>query len=369
MATWREHNGCSTLIQQLLEAHIENQRCRKQSKKKQQSNQKPKSNIQACKKKLSCGNYTAFTRILSSNGVASSNADTLHRLQLKHPHAPPPIIPDAHIEAASVSVDTKDVLTAIKSFPKGTSCGRDGIRAQHLLDALSGSAAAVSEELLSSITAVVNLWLSGKCPKVLGEYIASAPLIPLLKPDGGLRPLAIGTIWRRLCSKVAVNSVRRAMTAYLGNYQFGVGVPCGGEGIMHSANKLLEMKGTQTDLTMLLIDFQNAFNLVERTTLIKEVRSKCPGISSWVEFCYTTPTKLYFNEFTLPSANGVHQGDPLGPLLFALTLHPLVCKIAAQCYLDLHAWYLNDGTMIGDTLEVSKSLNIIQKKVLLRACI
>lgn len=104
------------------------------------------------------------------------------------------------------------------SFPKGTSCGRDGLRAQHLVDAMSGAAAAVADILLASITGVVNLWLAGKCPAELGEFIASAPLTPLLKPGGGLRPIAVGTVWRRLVSKVAAFSVGKDMNSYLGDY-------------------------------------------------------------------------------------------------------------------------------------------------------
>lgn len=41
-------------------------------------------------------------------------------------------------------------------------------------------------------------------------------------------------------------------------------------------------------------------------------------------------------------------------------------KIAAQCTLDLHAWYLDDGTVVGDTIEVSKALQIIQSEGNLR---
>ncbi|XP_026378606.1 uncharacterized protein LOC113273051 [Papaver somniferum] len=65
---------------------------------------------------------------------------------------------------------------------------------------------------------------------------------------------------------------------------------------------------------------------------------------------------------TLSSAQGVQQGDPLGPMLFALTLHPLIHMIAERCTLDLQAWYLDDGTSIGDTLMVAKALDIIQQE-------
>lgn len=179
LAKWKEPNGCMELLQNVLEVHKELKRSRKRSKKKLHPN------TQACKKKLNYGHYTSAIRIPSSNGVAPPNADTLHELQLKHPYAPPPILPLEDITAVPVSVDAKAVLAAIRRFPMGISCGRDGLRAQHFLDALSGSAAAVSEELLSLIAGVVNLWLSGNCPPILGEYIASAPLTPLLKPDGG----------------------------------------------------------------------------------------------------------------------------------------------------------------------------------------
>ncbi|GJU46273.1 putative reverse transcriptase domain-containing protein [Tanacetum coccineum] len=54
------------------------------------------------------------------------------------------------------------------------------------------------------------------------------------------------------------------------------------------------------------------------------------------------------------------QGDPLGPLLFALILHPLLHKIKDSCKILLHVWYLDDGTIIGDSEEVARTLDIIK---------
>ena len=78
-----------------------------------------------------------------------------------------------------------------------------------------------------------------------------------------------------------------------------------------------------------------------------------------MEFCYSRPARLYYGEHTLWSHQGVQQGDPLGPLLFALVLHPLVCKIRDSFSLSLHAWYLDDGTIIGDTLVVGQVLDLM----------
>ncbi|GKA07234.1 hypothetical protein Tco_0686458 [Tanacetum coccineum] len=69
-------------------------------------------------------------------------------------------------------VDVDNVLGCIQSFPKGTSCGRDGLRAQHILDALCGEGSAIAVGLLKAISVVVNLLLEGRCPKVLAEFMA-----------------------------------------------------------------------------------------------------------------------------------------------------------------------------------------------------
>ncbi|GJZ62446.1 putative reverse transcriptase domain-containing protein [Tanacetum coccineum] len=68
----------------------------------------------------------------------------------------------------------------------------------------------------------------------------------------------------------------------------------------------------------------------------------------------------YVGDDYIWSTTGVQQGDPLGPLLFALVLHPLVHRIRDCCQLLFHAWYLDDGTIIGDTKEVAKAIDIIR---------
>ncbi|KAJ0856068.1 putative reverse transcriptase domain, DNA/RNA polymerase superfamily [Helianthus annuus] len=200
----------------------------------------------------------------------------------------------------------------------------------------------------------------GKCPSCLAEFVASAPLTPLLKPDNGIRPIAVGTIWRRLVSKVAMKGVGKEMTKYLNDFQFGVGVSGGAEAILHSVNRVLSERHTDGSLAMLTVDFSNAFNQVDRSTLLLEVRMRCPSISLWVEFLYGQPARLYLGDGHIWSTTGVQQGDPLGPLLFALVLHPLVHQIRDKCKLLLHAWYLDDGTVIGGSEEVARVLDIIK---------
>nr|GFA89270.1 putative reverse transcriptase domain-containing protein [Tanacetum cinerariifolium] len=237
---------------------------------------------------------------------------------------------------------------------------RDGLRAQHILDVLCGEGYATTTDLLKVITSVVNLWSAGRCPPILAEFVASAPLTSLLKPDNGIRPIAVGTIWRRLVSKVAMKGVGKEMSKYLSSFQFGVKVSGDAKAILHSVNQVLSEYHNDGSFAMLTVDFLNAFNLVDRSALLHEVRVKCPFIYLWVEFLYGQASRLYIGDTHMWSATEVQHGDPSGPLIFALILHPLLHKIKDNCKLLLHAWYLDDGTVIGDSEEVANVLDIIK---------
>ncbi|GKF91250.1 hypothetical protein Tco_0274951, partial [Tanacetum coccineum] len=144
-----------------------------------------------------------------------------------------------------------------------------------------------------------------KVPYPTRGYIASAPLTPLVKPSGGIRPIAVGTVWRRLVSKVASFSIGNSMNTYLQDFQFGVGVHGGCEVVLHSVNRLVESKGNEVGLSMLLVDFSNAFNLVDMSVLLEESMVRCPSIAPWVEFCYARPARLYYGDSILWSCQGV----------------------------------------------------------------
>nr|GEW76143.1 hypothetical protein [Tanacetum cinerariifolium] len=296
-------------------------------------------NIKQCKRKISYGHYTTAVKVLSSSSVAPYSDATLEELKTKNPfkHAPslPHIPNDHHHLIASPTM--------------------------HLVDWLSGSVVAVFDELISSITQVVNLFLDGSFPKMLGEYIASAPLTLLVKPGGGICPIVVGTVWRRLVSKVNALMIGHSLDGYLDDLQFGIGVSGGTEAILHVVNRLIDGRGNDDGISMLFADFKNAFNLVDREVMLREVHLRCAAISHWVEFCYSNPARLCYVEHTLWSCQGVQQGDALGPLLIPLVLHPLICKIKDSFTLFLQAWYLDDGSIVGDTLVVGKILELIME--------
>ena len=84
----------------------------------------------------------------------------------------------------------------------------------------------------------------------------------------------------------------------------------------------------------------------------------------WVSWCYDSHSILWHPKGTISSQSGVQQGDPLGPMLFALVLRKLVSSIEADdgCFdLSLNLWYLDDGVLAGERSAVVRALHLIKE--------
>jgi len=97
--------------------------------------------------------------------------------------------------------------------------------------------------------------------------------------------------------------------------------------------------------------------------MFAEVRARIPSMFAWMESCYGCQPFLYIGDTSILSCCGVQQGDPLGPMAFALALHPLIEKIRAEVPgLLMNAWYLDDGTLCGSLDDLSSALGIIESE-------
>ena len=67
--------------------------------------------------------------------------------------------------------------------------------------------------LVTALTALVNQTILGELPAVARPAFFGATLTALRKNDGGLRPIAVGCVYRRLATKVAL----KPLTAELGH--------------------------------------------------------------------------------------------------------------------------------------------------------
>ncbi|GKC37854.1 hypothetical protein Tco_1050238, partial [Tanacetum coccineum] len=190
-------------------------------------------NLKQCRRKICDSHYTMAVRVLSSFGVAPYNDVTLQELNAKHPFK-------------------------IKSFPRGTPYGRDG--------------------------------LHGKCP------------------------IMLGTVWRHLVSKISVVMIGHSLDGYLDELQFGVGVSGGGEAILYGR-----------------LYFMQSIVWLRIVGMMKSVYVVMLSHVGWKSVTLTQPDCTTGN---------THYDHDKG------------CS---------RAWYLDDGTIVGDTLVIGKVLELIME--------
>jgi hypothetical protein len=146
---------------------------------------------------------------------------------------------------------------------------------------------------------------------------------------------------------------------YLRPLQVGVGVRGGGEALVHAFNRVVEARQTDGSLSLLQLDFQNAFNLVSRPRFVAQIRALCPDLLPYVLSCYGGAAHLFVGHHLVSAQRGVHQGDPLAPLLFALAIHPFIRSLSERFEGVLQGWYLDDGNAIGDTSVLRALLEVV----------
>ena len=109
---------------------------------------------------------------------------------------------------------------------------------------------------------------------------------------------------------------------------------------------------------LLKLDFKNAFNSLRRDKMLMTVRESIPELFRFVHSAYAQPSSLFCRDQVVESSEGVQQGDPLGPLLFCLTIHPMVLKLRSE----LRVFYLDDGTIGGNLEDVLSDLLLVEKE-------
>ena len=283
------------------------------------------------------------------------------RIIIKHPQSVPPPLPSGPAPPP-YTVSESVVRKGVKSFPNGSAPGPSGLRPSHLREAVRCPSPDQANQVLVALTKFVNCLASGRAPSVVTPHLCGATLLASKKQKGGHRPIAVGEVLRRLVSKCLVTLSHRQGLRLLSPLQLGVGVKGGCEAIVHATNHLMTSLHDK-DCWTLLLDFSNAFNSISRQAMFVEFRRHLPGLSAWMESCYSGQPLLLLGKDIIHSCCGVQQGDPLGPLGFALTLHPIIQRIKAEIStLALNAWYLDDGTLVGSSEDLSAALHIVESE-------
>ena len=203
-----------------------------------------------------------------------------------------------------------------------------------------------------------NLVLAGRVFRLVRPSFFGATLLPFAKKDEGLRPIAVGLTLRKLVAKAVATVTTASCISVLAPSQLGVGTKGGAEAVVHAARRYLD--AMSEDRAFVKLDFTNAFNSIRRDSVFEAVAATCPDLLPYVLSSYATPSNLWLGDKIISSEEGVQQGDPLDPLLFCLTIHPLI----SGCNCEFVTGYLDDVGM-GDTVpRLIEHLRILETEAL-----
>lgn len=295
---------------------------------------------------------------LLSDGLCPFTPATATALKALHPSAPAPTVQPVGELPLAPDVAPELVARCLRAFPSETAPGPTGLRIQHLREAC---VTGCSDNVVAHLAAVVNLLIQGRAPPSVAPVLAGAGLVALPKPNGGVRPIAVGELLRRLAGKCLMSLVRSEAGSFFWPAQVGVGVSGGAEKAVHALRAWTARHSAASSKALVKLDFTNAFNCVNREVALRAVATHFPALARFATWCYQQPTRLQFGALGLDSQTGVQQGDPLGPLLFSVALQPLALELR-QSNLDLAMFYLDDGVLAGDIPAVSAALAHVQQE-------
>ena len=90
--------------------------------------------------------------------------------------------------------------------------------------------------------------------------------------------------------------------------------------------------------------------------MMESIQLHAPEILAFCFLAYGTNTTLKFGSHVISSEEGIQQGDPLGPLIFCLSIHPLLQSLSS----DFVVGYMDDITVGGQETIVARDVNLIK---------
>ena len=203
---------------------------------------------------------------------------------------------------------------------------------------------------------------AGYLPAAYRQHLAGGRLIALSKhPKPGVRPICISDARRRLIAKGLATYANRHFAHYFQTaspnvIQFGANTKNGATHMFHLIQAQLDAARDSSDspdpVVAAALDSLNAFNNQTRAHLVDVLHQGCEQFAfldgdnehtrpvGWdilyghlrAHYGISGLLKYYSGSevITIRSESGVQQGDPLGSLLFALGIHPLLLSIGAN---------------------------------------
>ena len=273
-------------------------------------------------------------------GETVSGAEGRALLAPLFPAAREQLSPQGSVEPGVLAFAPSNAAIAegVASLTLRSAPGPSGLRPE-LLKSLFGVDADAVCELVRQIAA-------GTAP----SWLRDARGIALRKAGGGVRPVCVGEVLRRLAGRVIASGVTPLVPL---PHQLCMRADGCGAG---AAAVLAALEKGQGEHVAYVLDIANAFNTAHRDVLLAATGNT--PLAPYARWAYGSPSAvLLAGEPDIASARGVHQGDPCGPLVFALLLEALL-GLGAERRVFVSA-FADDLVVVGGEAECARAVEDI----------
>ena len=190
---------------------------------------------------------------------------------------PPGVLPNA-VGGVALSPELRSKLesvaqTSVCKYPARSGPGPNGSRFEHW-----GTARA-DQDALEEVGFLMVRFLMNEVPEDFLSANLGARLIALRKPNGKIRPIACGSVLRRIAAKTACTVFRNEIKAACGPHQYAVGKQAGCE---HVHKTVTALSSADPSLVFLAFDASNAFNTIPRQAVLNAIGHRLPELSTVV---------------------------------------------------------------------------------------
>jgi len=212
---------------------------------------------------------------------------------------------------------------------------------------------------------IVTDIINGDVSPSIRSRLTRCRLVALPKPDGGVRPIAVGDALLKVAARVLFATHRRQLLRHFGDLQFGCLREGGAEIVAHTLRKDLSQ-----GMNAVTLDMKNAFNSVARSSISSELY-ETPALRPFIPLFlleYLHPSDLLFYQGgalrdTVESTHGTRQGSTLGGLFFCAALHPVLTQLR-QLFPTVNVYaYMDDITMTCADPEVLAEAILVARRL------
>ena len=281
--------------------------------------------VRAATAKLSSGEAKAIkkaVRVLSMDRheTTLTMEGVVNVLLGLHPTRKEPLPPVPEGDHDCLAVRPEDLLATLLHLMNVVAPGTSGLTEELLY------AGCKCPEVCEQMAAIITDVRNNKVHPLAAAALRRCRLLAPAKPNGGVRPVAVGECVLKVACTMSVYDVSDYIASKFDGVQYGCS-PSGCERIIHACQEALEK---DPGIAVMTIDATNAFNTLWRNIIARELYGDLRLSPLWHVFdlAYTVEGELVFKykgkTWIIPSSEGCRQGCVLGSILFCLGVHPIL---------------------------------------------